>query len=246
MRLEGKTALITGSSSGIGRAIATRFARAGAAVVINGRNEAKIAGVVKEIEELGARAIGIRANVGSFAEARAMVERAEAEFGHLDILVCNAGVFHHTPFLELSEAEWDEVLTVDLKGIFNCARAALGPMARRRWGRMICITAISGLTGYPEMAHIAAAKTGAHGVVKALAAEFAPLGITVNAIAPGLVETPILSNFTEEALANFRRRIPIGRIGRPEEIAEAALYFASEEAAYTTGQILNLSGATLI
>ncbi len=246
MRLEGKTALITGSSSGIGRAIATRFAREGAAVVINGRNESKIAGVVKEVESFGARAIGIRANVGGFAEASAMVERAEAEFDHLDILVCNAGVFHHTPFLELDEAEWDEVLTVDLKGIFNCARAAIGPMARRRWGRVICVTAISGLTGYPEMAHIAAAKTGAHGVVKALAAEFAPMGITVNAIAPGLVETPILSNFTEEALANFRRRIPIGRIGRPEEIAEAALYFASEEAAYTTGQILNLSGATLI
>ena len=246
MRLNGKTALVTGSSSGIGRAIATRFAHEGAGVVINGRSEEKIANVVREIEASGARAIGVRANVGSFAEAQAMVERAEREFGHLDILVCNAGVFHHAPFLELSEAQWDEALTVDLKGIFNCARAALGPMARRRWGRVICITAISGLTGYPEMAHIAAAKTGAHGVVKALAAEFAALGVTVNAIAPGLIDTPILSNFTEEALANFRRRIPVGRIGRPEEIAEAALYFASAEAGYTTGQILNLSGATLI
>ncbi len=246
MRLKGKSALVTGSSSGIGRAIAARFAREGASVVINGRSPEKIAAVVKEIETAGARALGVRANVGSFAEAQAMVERAEREFGRLDILVCNAGVFHHTPFLELSEAEWDEVLTVDLKGIFNCARAAIGPMARRGWGRVICVTAISGLTGYPEMAHIAAAKTGAHGVVKALAAEFASSGVTVNAIAPGLVETPILANFTEEALANFRRRIPVGRIGRPEEIAEAALYFASEEAAYTTGQILNLSGATLI
>ncbi len=116
--------------------------------------------MVKEIEALGARAIGVRANVGSFAESQAMVERAEREFGRLDILVCNAGVFHHTPFLELSEAEWDEVLTVDLKGIFNCARAAIGPMARRGWGRVICVTAISGLTGYPEMAHIAAPTTG--------------------------------------------------------------------------------------
>ena len=119
-------------------------------------------------------------------------------------------------------------------------------MVQRKWGRIICITAISGLTGYAEMAHIAAAKTGAHGFVKALAAEFAASGITVNAIAPGLVDTPILGNFSEDALQNFSRRIPVGRIGRPEEIAEAALYFALEEAAYVTGQILNMSGGTLI
>src|ERR1700728_3442160 len=125
MGLQGRTALVTGSSSGIGRAIATRFAREGADVVINGRDEKKIADVVKEIVAIGRRAFGIRANVGSFAESKAMVERAVAEFGHIDILVCNAGVFHHTPFLQLSEEEWDEVLTVDLKGAFNCARAAI-------------------------------------------------------------------------------------------------------------------------
>lgn len=246
MRLSGKNALVTGSSSGIGRAIALRFAREGANVAINGRDEKKIASVVKEAEALGRHAIGLRANVGSFAESRAMIERAQREFGHLDILVCNAGVFHHTAFQKLSEQEWDEVLTVDLKGSFNCSSAAIEQMVQRKWGRIICITAISGLTGYAEMAHIAAAKTGAHGFVKALAAEFAASGITVNAIAPGLVDTPILGNFSEDALQNFSRRIPIGRIGKPEEIAEAALYFASEEAAYVTGQILNMSGGTLI
>ena len=114
MRLQARTALVTGSSSGIGRAVATRFAQEGADLVINGRDEKKIAEVVKEIEALGRRALGIRANVGSFAESKAMVERAVVEFGYLDILVCNAGVFHHTPFLELGEEEWDEVLTVDL------------------------------------------------------------------------------------------------------------------------------------
>lgn len=246
MRLSGKTALVTGSSSGIGRAIALRFAREGADVAINGRDEKRIADVVKEAEALQRRAIGLRANVGSFAEAKAMIERAQHEFGHLDILVCNAGVFHHTAFMKLSEEEWDEVLTVDLKGAFNCARAAIGQMVERKWGRIVCVTAISGLTGYPEMAHIAAAKTGAHGFVKALAAEFASSGVTVNALAPGLVDTPILGNFTEEALQNFSHRIPIGRIGRPEEIAEAALYFASDAAGYVTGQILNLSGGSLI
>ena len=137
MRLSGKTALVTGSSSGIGRAIALRFAREGADVAINGRDEGKIASVVKEAEAFGRRALGIRANVGSFAESRAMVERAQSEFGHLDILVCSAGVFHHTPFLKLSEAEWDEVLTVDLKGLFNCTRTAIARMAERRWGRIV-------------------------------------------------------------------------------------------------------------
>jgi NAD(P)-dependent dehydrogenase (short-subunit alcohol dehydrogenase family) len=128
MRLSGKAALITGSSSGIGRAIALRFAHEGADVVINGRNEKKIAAVVDHAKGSGRRVLGHRANVGSFAECRTMIERAQAEFGHLDILVCNAGVFHHTPFLELSEEEWDEVLTIDLKGIFNCVRAAMAGM----------------------------------------------------------------------------------------------------------------------
>lgn len=246
MRLKGKTALITGSSSGIGRAIATCFVNEGADVVINGRDERKIASVVKEAQKSGRRVLGIRANVGSFAECRALIERAQSELGRLDILVCNAGVFHHTPFLELSEQEWDEVLTVDLKGIFNCTRAAIAGMVERKWGRIICITATSGITAPPQMAHIAAAKTGAHGFVKSLAAEFASHGITVNAIAPGLVDTPILGNFTEESLSSFARRIPIGRIGKPEEIAQAALYFASEESAYVTGQVFNMSGGAVI
>jgi NAD(P)-dependent dehydrogenase (short-subunit alcohol dehydrogenase family) len=137
MRLSGKTALVTGSSSGIGRAIALRFTREGADVVINGRDERKIASVVKEAGASGTRVLGIRANVGSIAECRQMIERTQSELGHLDILVCNAGVFRHTPFLEMSEEEWDEVLTVDLKGIFNCIRPAIAQMAERRWGRII-------------------------------------------------------------------------------------------------------------
>ena len=245
MRLAGKTALITGSSSGIGRATALLFAREGADIVINGRNEERIAAVAAEVEKLGRRALGIRANVGSFAEVNAMVKRAQEAFGHLDIVVSNAGVFHHTAFTEMSEAEWDEVLSIDLKGAFNCARAVIDHMVARRWGRIICVTAISGLHGLPQMAHICAAKTGVHGFVKALAAEFASAGVTVNAVAPGLVETPILVNFGEEELARFRRGVPLGRIGKPEEIAAACAYFASEEAAYTTGNVLNLSGGTL-
>jgi 3-oxoacyl-[acyl-carrier protein] reductase len=246
VRLSGKTALVTGSSSGIGRAIALRFASEGAELVVNGRDERKIQSVVKEAQASGRRVLGIRANVGSLAECRMMVERAQSEFGHLDILVCNAGVFHHTPFLNMSEEEWDEVLTVDLKGIFNCIRAAISQMVDRKWGRIIAVTATSGIVAPPQMAHIAAAKTGAHGLVKSIAAEFASSGVTANVIAPGLVDTPILGNFNEHALQEFARRVPIGRLGRPEEIAEAALYFASEEATYVTGQVLNMSGGAVI
>jgi 3-oxoacyl-[acyl-carrier protein] reductase len=246
MRLNDKVALITGSSSGIGRATAVLFAREGADVVINGRNESKIAAVVKEVESVGRRALGIRANVGSFAEVNAMVEKALTEFGHIDILVSNAGIFHHQSFLAMTEAEWDGVLTVDLKGAFNCARAVINPMMAQKWGRIICITAISGLAGYRDMTHIAAAKTGVHGFVKALAREVASSGITVNAIAPGLVDTPILVNFSEEEIARYTHAIPVDRIGKPEEIAEACAYLASDHAGYVTGQILNMSGGLLI
>ena len=246
MRFEGRTALVTGSSSGIGRATALLFAREGAEVVINGRDEKKIAAVVKEVESLGRRALGIRANVGNYSEVNGMVEHALKELNHLDILVSNAGIFHHQSFLEMSETEWDEVLNVDLKGSFNCCRAVIGPMTMQKWGRIICITAISGLTGYPQMTHIAAAKTGTYGFVKALAREVATAGITVNAIAPGLVDTPILINMSEAEIAHYTRQIPVGRIGKPEEIAEACAYFASDQAGYVTGQILNLSGGSLI
>jgi 3-oxoacyl-[acyl-carrier protein] reductase len=246
MRFTGKTALVTGSSSGIGRAAALLFAREGADVVINGRDEKKIASVVKEVEKLGRRALGIRANVGSFTAVNAMIEQTLTAFGHLDILVSNAGVFHHQMLTQMTEEEWDEVINVDLKGTFNCCRAAITPMIAQKWGRIICVTAISGLTGYPNMTHIAAAKTGTHGFVKALAKEVATHGVTVNAVAPGLVDTPILVNMTEAEIANYTKMIPVGRIGKPEEIAEACAYFASDQAGYVTGQILNMSGGGLI
>jgi 3-oxoacyl-[acyl-carrier protein] reductase len=146
----------------------------------------------------------------------------------------------------MTEEEWDEVLTVDFKGTFNSVRAVIGAMLAQKWGRIICVTAISGLTGYPNMTHIAAAKTGTHGFVKALAREVASSGVTVNVVAPGLVDTPILVNMTEDEIARYTRSIPIGRIGKPEEIAEACTYFASDQAGYVTGQILNMSGGSLI
>ena len=244
MKLAGKTALVTGASSGIGRAIALRFAREGADIAINGRDEKKIAAVVREVQAIGRRAVGVPANVASHAEARAMVDKAAAALGRIDILVLSAGVFHFTPFLEITETEWDEVLTIDLKGMFNCAQAALPAMVQRKWGRIILITAVSGTIGVPGMGHICAAKAGAQGMARCLALEFAPAGVTVNVIGPGPIDTPMLAEFTEEMHARIpgARGPAVGRIGKPDEIAEAALYFASSDSGFTTGQVMNVAG----
>ena len=244
MALDGKVALVTGSSSGIGRAIALRFAREGADLVINGRDQKKIDGVVKEVAALGRRAIGVTADVASFKEAQAMVERAVKEYGHIDILVCSAGVFHFNPFLEISEREWDEVLNVDVKGMFAVTQAALRSMVPRKWGRIIFITAVSGVIGVPHMGHICTAKWAAHGMAASLALEFAKSGITVNVIAPGPIDTPMLAAAAERmrGIVPGSHGAPVGRIGKPDEIAAAATYLASEEAGFTTGQVLNVSG----
>ncbi len=246
MSFAGKKAVVTGSSSGIGRAIALAFAKEGVDVVINGRDEKKIAQVVKEVESEGGRALGLRADVSRFADVNDMMEKARAELGGMDILVNNAGIFHTRPLLDMKEEEWDELVAVDLKSVFNCTRAVINDMVARGWGRVICITGLAGNTGYANTVHVAAAKSGVHGFVKALAREVASSGITVNAISPGLIDTPILLGMSEEQKEAFAREIPVGRIGKAEEIAAASVYLASDAAAFITGQILNISGGGLI
>ena len=246
MSLSGKTALVTGASSGIGRDIARTFAREGANVVVNGRNEQRIAQVVQEIESAGGKALGLRADVSRFAEVNAMVEQARAAFGGIDILVNNAGVFTTRPLHEMTEEEWDEMIAIDLKSVFSCSRAVINDMRSKGWGRIICITGLVGNTGYANTTHVAAAKAGTHGFVRALAREVIASGITVNAITPGLIDTPILAGISEAQMAVFTEEIPAGRIGKVEEISAAVSYLASDAAAYTTGQILNISGGGVI
>lgn len=246
MSLAGKTALVTGASSGIGRDIARTFARAGANVIVNGRNEQRIAQVVQEIESAGGKALGLRADVSRFAEVTAMVDQARSAFGSIDILVNNAGVFATRPLHEMTEEEWDEMIAIDLKSVFSCSRAVINDMRSKGWGRIICITGLVGNTGYANTTHVAAAKAGTHGFVRALAREVIALGITVNAITPGLIDTPILAGISEAQMAVFTKEIPAGRIGTVEEISAAASYLASDAAAYTTGQVLNISGGGVI
>lgn len=246
MSLAEKTALVTGASSGIGRDIARTFARAGANVIVNGRNEQRIAQVVQEIESAGGKALGLRADVSRFAEVNAMVDQARSAFGSIDILVNNAGVFATRPLHEMTEEEWDEMIAIDLKSVFSCSRAVINDMRSKGWGRIICITGLVGNTGYANTTHVAAAKAGTHGFVRALAREVIASGITVNAITPGLIDTPILAGISEAQMAVFTKEIPAGRIGTVEEISAAASYLASDAAAYTTGQVLNISGGGVI
>lgn len=246
MDLSGKTALVTGSSSGIGRGIALAFAQHGANVVITGRNQERIAQVVREAEASGGTAVGLSADVASFGEVQAMVEQARAALGPIDILVNNAGVFATRPLHDMTETEWDAMLAVDLKSVFNCTRAVIDDMRASGWGRIVCITGLVGNVGYANTAHVAAAKAGVHGFVRALAREVIGAGITVNAITPGLIDTPILAGISEAQMAVFTQEIPAGRIGTVEEIAAATVYFSSDAAAYTTGQILNISGGGVI
>lgn len=246
MSLSGKTALVTGASSGIGRDIARTFAREGANVVVNGRNEQRIARVVQEIESAGGKALGQRADVSRFAEVNAMVEQTRSAFGDVDILVNNAGIFTTRPLHEMTEEEWDEMIAIDLKSVFSCSRAVINDMRSKGWGRIICITGLVGNTGYANTTHVAAAKAGTHGFVRALAREVIASGITVNAITPGLIDTPILAGISEAQMAVFAEEIPAGRIGKVEEISAAVSYLASDAAAYTTGQVLNISGGGVI
>ncbi len=246
MSLSGKTALVTGSSSGIGRGIAVAFAQQGANVVITGRNEERIAQVVQEVESSGNKTLGLKADVSRFAEVKTMVEQARSELGGIDILVNNAGVFSTQTLHDMTEQEWDDMIAVDLKSVFNCTRAVINDMRTNGWGRVMCITGLVGNTGYANTTHVAAAKAGVHGFVRALAREVIASGITVNAITPGLIDTPILAGISEAQMAVFTKEIPAGRIGTVEEIAAATSYLASEAAAYTTGQILNISGGGVI
>lgn len=236
-RLDDKVAIVTGGARGIGRAIATAFVAEGASVVIVDRERAGAERVAKEIDGLA-----VRADVSSEADVAQMVEEARAAYGRIEVLVNNAGIATVSDVVEMPLALWEETLAVDLTGVFLCSRAVLPSMIERRFGRIINIGSQLGLRGAPTLAHYSAAKAGVHGFTKALAREVAQYGITVNAIAPGPVETEILAGISEETMDAIKAEIPLARFGRVEEIAPTAVLLASDEGAYYTGSTLNVSG----
>ncbi len=239
--LSGKTALVTGASGGIGGAIAKALHAQGASVVLSGTRAEALEAVKAE---LGARAFVATCNLGDKDSVEALVKTAEAAAGGaaIDILVNNAGITRDNLFMRMKDAEWDEVIAVNLTAAFRLSRAVLRGMMKKRWGRIVSITSVVGETGNPGQGNYAAAKAGLVGMSKSLAAEVASRNITVNAVAPGFIQTAMTDVLTDAQKETISQRIPAGRMGTPAEIAAAVVYLASDEAAYVTGETIQVNG----
>jgi 3-oxoacyl-[acyl-carrier protein] reductase len=237
--LSGKTALVTGASGGIGGAVARALHKQGATVALSGtRREAldQLAG------ELGERVHVLPANLANAEEVEALVPAAEAAMKQLDILVANAGITRDNLFVQLKDAEWDEVIAVNLTATFRLARKATLGMMRRRFGRIIGISSVVGVTGNPGQGNYAAAKAGMIGMMKSLAAEYAKRGVTANCVAPGMIATAMTDKLNDKQREAILARVPAGRLGVPDDVAAAVLFLASNEAAYVTGATVHVNG----
>jgi 3-oxoacyl-[acyl-carrier protein] reductase len=246
MRLAGKTALVTGASRGIGRGIAEAFAREGASVAVNyHRSEAAAQEVVAAIVAGVGEAFAVQADIGDEGEVARMVEETLLRFGHLDVLVANAGILNQGRLAEMDVAAWDEMMRTNLRGPFLCARAVLPGMLARGGGRIIFVASQLGQKGAPDLVHYSAAKAGVIGMTRALAREVAP-HVTVNAIAPGPIETDMVAGITPEWKAMKMAELPLGRFGTVTEVAPTAVFLASDDAAYYTGQTLGPNGGDVM
>ncbi len=243
LSLENRVAVVTGGSRGIGRAVALEFAARGAAVVVNYNKSPEAAEeVVKKIQEAGGKAAAFQADVSDFKQAEALIKFAVETFGDLSILVNNAGITRDTLIMMMSEADWDAVINTNLKSTFNCSKAAVKHMMRKRYGRIINMASVAGQMGNAGQVNYSASKGGQIAFTKALAREVASRNITVNAIAPGFVDTEILDAMPPETLEAALKMVPLGRKAKPEEVAYAAAFLASDQAAFITGQVLAVDG----
>jgi len=245
--LSGRVAIVTGGSRGIGRAIAERLAGSGAAVVVNYRGNAAAAeATVATITAAGGTAIAIQGDVSQPEDVEHLVKTTLERFGHIDILVNNAGITRDTLLLRMKESDFDEVIATILRGVFLCTRAVLRPMTKQRFGRIINITSVVGLTGNAGQANYAAAKAGILGFTKSTAREMASRGITVNAVAPGFIETEMTDALNEETRKAILATIPLGRFGQPAEVAGLVCFLASDAGAYISGQTLTIDGGMVM
>ena len=242
----GRVALITGASQGIGRACALALAEGGASIALAARNQEKLAQVAKEIESKGGQAAVFPMDVGNEEEVKAAVKSGLARFGKIDILVNNAGVTKDTLLMRMKRADWDSVIQTNLSGAFYCTQAVIGAMLRQRWGRVINITSVFGQTGQAGQANYAASKAGLIGFTMAMAREVASRNITVNAVAPGYIETAMTQSLSDDLKAKVNEMIPLGRAGSDMDVAHAVRFLASEEAGYITGQVLKVNGGMLM
>lgn len=237
--LTGKTALVTGATGTIGATIARSLHGQGATVAISGTRREVLDQLVAE---LGSRAHILPANLADPAETEALVPRAEEAMGQLDILVANAGVTRDNLLVQLRDEDWEQVIAINLSATFRLARAAVRGMMRRRFGRVIAITSVVGITGNPGQANYVAAKAGITGMIKAMAQEYAKRGVTANCVAPGFIVTPMTDKLNDKQRETIVAKIPASRAGTPAEVAAAVVFLASNEAAYVTGQTLHVNG----
>lgn len=238
-----KIALVTGGSRGIGRAVCLALAKSGADVAVNyaGKEEAAQQ-TCRMCEELGARTLAIQADVADNAQVNAMVDQVIAQFGRLDILVCNAGITRDNLLMRMAEQDFDQVIATNLKGVWNCMKAVCRPMMKQRWGRIVSMSSVVGVAGNAGQVNYAASKAGVIGMTKSLARELGSRGVTVNAIAPGFIETDMTAVLPENIKEGLLGSIPLARLGQAEEVAALAAFLCSEQAGYITGQVIHVDG----
>lgn len=247
MHLDGKVTIVTGASRGIGRSVAIEMAKLGAKVVINyAGNEAAAEEVKNIIVAAGGQAIVVKADVGNVEAVDAMVKETINTFGKIDILVNNAGITRDNLLMRMKEEDWDAVMNINLKGVFVCTKAVSRIMMKQKSGKIINMTSVVGVMGNAGQANYSAAKAGVIGFTKSMAKELASRGITVNAIAPGFINTDMTAVLSEQVKEDLAEKIPVGRLGSPEDVAAAVAFLASDLASYITGQTLNVDGGMLM
>ncbi|ABS40572.1 3-oxoacyl-[acyl-carrier-protein] reductase [Clostridium botulinum] len=245
--LEGRTAIVTGASRGIGRAIAKKLASMGANLVLNYRSSAKeIDTLLEEIKEFGIETLVIQGDVSSFADSKKIADEAKNKFGTIDILINNAGITKDSLILRMTEEDFDKVISVNLKGVYNCSKHIAPIMLKQRSGKIINISSVVGVAGNAGQCNYAAAKAGVIGITKSLAKELGSRGITVNAVAPGYIRTDMTDALPERVKKSIEDLLPLKRLGTPEDVAETVGFLASDKAAYITGQVIHVDGGMII
>ncbi|EID43272.1 3-oxoacyl-[acyl-carrier-protein] reductase [Parageobacillus thermoglucosidasius TNO-09.020] len=245
--MQGKVALVTGASRGIGRAIALELARQGAKIAVNyAGSEAKANEVVGEIKNMGGEAFAIQADVADAQAVEQMIKTVLERFERIDILVNNAGITRDNLLMRMKEEEWDDVININLKGVFNCTKAVTRPMMKQRYGRIVNIASVVGVMGNPGQANYVAAKAGVIGLTKTAARELASRNITVNAVAPGFITTDMTERLSEEIKSEMLKQIPLARFGEPEDVAKVVAFLVSDAASYMTGQTLHVDGGMIM
>ena len=243
MRLKGKVAIVTGGSRGIGRAICLRLAQEGCDVVVNYvRNRARASEVVKEIRAIGRQAFAVRADVSKLVQAEKLVKATLEKFGRVDVLVNNAGVYSEHLLTDLDEQEWDRIVEVNLKSMYNCCKSAVLNMINRKSGSIVNVSSINGKQGFPGDTHYSASKAAVIGFTMSLAKELAKHNIRVNAVAPGEILTDMTKDDIAKSGNEYLKQIPLGRFGKPEEVAAVVAFLVSDDASYITGETINVNG----